>query len=368
MNTSVSLSTLELRVLDVPQKGVFKSAIGTRTSRKALIIKWITKDGVVGYGECSCRPDPFYSHEFVDGAIQVVESFIYPLLKAENRYGQVLTDLEKIRGWNFTKGAVEFAMNDAIRRTIGAGMIESFAGDTIDDVPVGISMGLFNSTEALEATVQFAIGEGYRRLKFKISPGYDDKEIYNAIKNIEFGNISFDANGSFTPAGFDLLSSFAELGYIIEQPFAPGEPYLMEEYDKGHYPIELCLDEEIESFGSLRSFKGDLAEVNIKPGRVGGLYNTLAMIEYCASMNIPAWIGGMFETGIGRAQNLQLAALLPNAKAHDQSPSTRYFKQDILKQPIEMVDGLINRTYFNQVDVDGEVFDYMTISKIILTK
>jgi O-succinylbenzoate synthase len=368
LSVSVDLSALELRILEVPQKAVFKSAIGTRNSKKALIIKWITNDGVIGYGECSCRSDPFYSHEYVDGAIQVIESFIFPMLNRENIFGQVLSNLAKIRGWNFTKAAVGFAMNDAVRRTVGGGMIEASGIEAVDEVPVGISLGLFDNVNVMENAVQSAIDQGYKRLKFKISPDYNDPEIFRAIKNINFINISFDANGSFSAESFKLLSSFAELGYVIEQPFAPGDAYLMELYNSSHRPIRLCLDEEIVSVGSLRSYNGDLEEVNIKPGRIGGLLNTLEMIDYCAAAAIPAWIGGMFETGIGRAQNLQLAALLPGAKAHDQSPSTRYFEQDVLKMPIEMTNGLIGSEYFNEVEIDEQVFDAMTIYKKVLTR
>ena len=321
LHTAVALSSLELTVLEIPQKDIFKSAIGVRKSKKALIVKWITPDGNIGYGECSCRPDPFYSHEFVDGAIEVIRSFIFPLLKKRNDYGRVIAEMQKVRGWHFTKAAVEFAMNDVIRRQTGSGLIEAYSEELMGQVPVGISLGLFDSVENLETAMYAAVKDGYRRLKFKISPGYHDLDILATLRSLEFENISFDANGSFTTEDFDLLSKFAEMGHIIEQPFAPGDSYLFREYQHNHHPMRVCLDEEIESFGNLMSFKENMEEVNLKPGRVGGLYETLKMINYCGEADLSAWIGGMFETGIGRAQNLQLAALLPVARAHDQSPS-----------------------------------------------
>jgi len=105
LSTEVSLAKLELVVVELPQIKPFRSAIGVRNSRKALIIKWHTKEGIIGYGECSCRPDPFYSHEFVEGAIQVIQEFIFPLLNVATTYNEVLATLSKIRGWNFTKAS-----------------------------------------------------------------------------------------------------------------------------------------------------------------------------------------------------------------------------------------------------------------------
>ena len=347
----------------MPQKSTFRTAIGVRTVREALIVEIVSKDGLIGYGECSCRPDPFYSHEFVDGAAALIQKFIAPQLANGSSYQDLLNINGRIRGWHFAKSAVEFSFNDNLRRRTGTGLIEHVNMPSVDQVPVGISLGLFDDADTLISKASEAINEGYKRIKFKISPTYSDPSVLAAIAELRFDNISLDANGSFDMGDFALLNTFASMGYMIEQPFAPGDQYLMKEYDEGGYaPIKLCLDEEIESLGVLKSYKDPLAEDNIKPGRVGGLLATLNMIQYCKAANISAWIGGMFETGIGRALNLQVASLLVDAKAHDQSPSNRYFKQDVLKQQIVLTDGLIQRSAFGDVEVDTDVLDNLTTS------
>ncbi len=366
LSTAVTLSKLKLVVIELPQLKPFKSAIGVRNSRKALIVKWYTKEGVIGYGECSCRPDPFYSHEFIDGAIQVIENYIFPLLKNATTYYKVLEALSKIRGWNFTKAAIEFAMNDAIRRTVGKGILEAWQRPRLDKVPVGISMGLFEDGVSMSKLIEEAEKEGYKRLKFKINPTYASPSIFKSLAASNHTNLSFDANGSFTADDFKSLEQFAKLGYMIEQPFAPGSAYLKNDFEKENSKLIVCFDEEIETLGQLIEQKENQSELNIKPGRVGGLYNTIAIIEYCFANNIPAWIGGMFETGIGRAQNLQIASFLTKAVAHDQSPSSRYFKQDVLTQPIEMENGFIDESYFMNPEIDEGAFDELTISSKIL--
>jgi O-succinylbenzoate synthase len=363
LQQQASIALIRLRVINVPQKASFTSAIGVRTSRQALIVEIISADGIIGYGECSCRPDPYYSHEFVDGAVMVLKDFIVPQLRPNSTYEHLLQVNSKIRGWHFAKAAIEFAFNDNIRRRTGRGLIEVFNLPSVKQVPVGISLGIFSKVKDLLTKTNEVINEGYRRIKFKISPSYNHPDILNAISSIDFDNISLDANGSFGQQDFDLLSAFAGMGYIIEQPFPPGHQYLEQAYAAGQYaPIKICLDEEIESLGILKSYQGSFDEVNIKPGRVGGLLQTLQMITYSKEKEIDAWIGGMFETGIGRAQNLQIASLLTAAKAHDQSPSDRYFQRDVLKKPIRMKHGFIDEKEFNLVEVDLDALNDMTIS------
>ena len=368
LDTPISLAKLELVVLDVPQVQPFKSAIGVRNSRQALVVCWHTLEGAVGYGECSCRPDPFYSHEFVQGALEVIKKFIFPQLKAKTTYGSVLRVLQKIRGWHFTKAAVEFAMNDAIRHTTGKGILEAWGRPRLRKVPVGISMGLFEEATHMQTAIEAAIQEGYRRLKFKINPAYTKPAFLEVLKNTQHPHLSFDANGSFTENDFETLASFARLGYMIEQPFAPGNAYLQKRFQQEVGPAIFCLDEEVESLGHLIEQKDNLAELNIKPGRIGGLLATIQMLNYCFDHSIKVWIGGMFETGIGRSQNLQIAAFITDASAHDQSPSSRYFTKDVLQHPIEMEEGYIKTENFVKISIDTQTFKQLTINKEVLKR
>ena len=355
------LKQVRLRVIDVPQKMVFKSAIGIRKSRKALIVELESTTGNIGYGECSCRPDPYYSHEFVDGAVLVLKEFIVPKLRQQATYSDLLNIHSHIRGWNFTKAAIEFAYNDLVRIETGKDLISHFYDTGIEKVPVGISLGIFTSAEELAEKANAALEEGYQRVKFKISPDYASEEILSALRDLSEFNVSLDANGSFSYDDFDRLEKFAELGYIIEQPFGPGAEYLHKKYkDQKRTPMLICLDEEVESYGNLLSYDLKIDQVNIKPGRIGGLFESLRMIDYCQEAGLDAWIGGMFETGIGRAQNLRIAALLANAKAHDLSPSSRYFERDVLKEPIVMDNGFIAKTSFENVEVDIDTLEELT--------
>jgi len=55
--------------------------------------------------------------------------------------------------------------------------------------------------------------------------------------------------------------------------------------------------------------------------------------------DVPVWIGGMLETGVGRAPNLALAALGGVRFPGDTSASDRYFPQDITEPFVLAADG-----------------------------
>src|SRR5947208_651338 len=94
----------------------------------------------------------------------------------------------------------------------------------------------------------------------------------------------------------------------------------------------LCLDESItdvervEDMITLQSGR----IVNIKPGRVGGFAQSIAIHDLCQRHGIPVWCGGMLESGIGRAHNVALASLPNFSLPGDLSPSARYWERDIV--------------------------------------
>ena len=83
---------------------------------------------------------------------------------------------------------------------------------------------------------------------------------------------------------------------------------------------------------------GACSVVNVKPSRVGGIGQAVAMHTYLYERGIDAWVGGMLETGIGRASCLAVAALPGFTMTPDLSASNRYFVEDIT-EPFELIGG-----------------------------
>jgi len=197
MEGIITLKRIELYLIDLPQKSTFKSGIGERKSKKTILVKWIDKEGRVGYGECSCRPDPFYSAEFIKASLILIQKFIIPRLRPSQSYNDVIHILNGIRGWNFTKSAVESAMYQVLKQQSEAKELSDYLiSDMKASVPVGISLGIYDDHAEMLDVVNKSIDEGYKRLKFKISPLVNPK-VFDTVhpllseKNVQ---LSFDAN------------------------------------------------------------------------------------------------------------------------------------------------------------------------------
>lgn len=366
----ISFQQLDLIILDLPQTEVFHSAIGVRKSRKAMIVKWTDQDGNVGYGECSARPDPFYSSEFMDGAVLLIEKFVLPRLQKEQTYQELLDALKGIRGWQFTKAAVEFAAHDLIAKRDDETIFDYWDRPNLDKIPVGISIGLQPSLEAMEQTIAKNQAVNYHRLKFKISPK-SKREYFDVVKEKASNDfVSFDANGTFHPKDFELLSYFvSNFNTPIEQPFPPSRIDFHQQAKAQMPQLNVCLDEEVKSIGDLIKAHqlGNIDELNLKLGRVGGLVNSIEIAEYGFKHDIPIWIGGMFETGIGRALNMQFAAFCLDAKAHDLSPSSRYFLEDVLESEIIMdKNGYVDVASAKATQVSSSILEKYTVRKLKL--
>jgi O-succinylbenzoate synthase len=136
------------------------------------------------------------------------------------------------------------------------------------------------------------------------------------------------------------LDAFALL--LIEQPLPEDQVLAHVELAKV-VRTPICLDESITSAQAAADAiqLGACKIINIKPGRVGGYLEARRIHDLCSKRDIPVWMGGMLETGIGRAGNVAMAAM-PNFKLPgDTSASDRYYHRDIT-EPFVLVDGRLN--------------------------
>jgi O-succinylbenzoate synthase len=216
--------------------------------------------------------------------------------------------------------------------------------DPRSDVETGIALGMYSSTDELNDRCGRALDEGYKRIKIKIEPGRDIESAQTALAAARgVIPVSVDANASYSAQETARLRELDALGLaMIEQPLTArqlSECATLQSLLR----TPICLDESItdlrttEDMISLKSAR----IVNIKPGRVGGFTEALAIHDACARAGIPVWCGGMLETGIGRAYNVALASLPNFTLPGDLSPSARYWTRDIIAEPWLMREGSV---------------------------
>jgi O-succinylbenzoate synthase len=69
--------------------------------------------------------------------------------------------------------------------------------------------------------------------------------------------------------------------------------------------------------------------INVKPTRVSGWTEARKIHDLGVAYGLGLWVGGMLETGVGRAAQLALASLPGFTLPGDISATSRYYEDDI---------------------------------------
>ncbi|HLH70896.1 MAG TPA: o-succinylbenzoate synthase [Candidatus Dormibacteraeota bacterium] len=334
------LERVELRRLRLPLVAPFRAATGAQADRDLLLVR-VTTDLGEGWGECAALGEPTYTSEYTEGVRHVIRAHLLPRLLGRELRGadEVAEALRSIRGHPMAKACLEMAFLDAELRARGESLARHL-GAVRPTVECGAAVGLQDSVDHLLEACARALEAGYRRLKLKIEPGRE-LETVRAVREC-FGPVPLqvDANGAYELEDLDRLARLDEFDLLmIEQPLA-------EDDLRGHAELArrlrtpICLDESITSprMAAAAIAAGACSIINLKAGRVGGYLEARRIHDLCRAQGVPVWVGGMLETGLGRAANLALAALPGCTLPGDLSAPDRYLARDLV-DPLPMQDG-----------------------------
>lgn len=337
------LAELRLHRIDMPLVRPFRTSFGTQDSRDVLLIQAVTHDGVSGWSECVAMEWPGYSHEYVDGAVDVLAEHLIPAAVADGTIDPhvVHRRLSRLMGHPMAKAALETAVLDAWLRTESRSLAD-YLGAVRTDVDCGVSVGIpvDERIDSLLEEVGGYVDAGYRRIKLKIQPGWDVQAVRAVRETWPDIPLQTDANQAYTRSDTDLLAAMDPFDLLlVEQPL-PEDDLLGHAMLAERISTPVCLDESIISLASADTaiaFKA-ASIINIKPGRVSGYLEAREIHDLCVEREVPVWCGGMLETGVGRAANVALAALPGFTLPGDTSASSRYYAVDITP-PFVLEDG-----------------------------
>jgi O-succinylbenzoate synthase len=350
------VEAVELRRIRLSLVAPFETSFGVQTGRDVLLLKAITTDGV-GWGECVAGEEPTYSNEYVDGAQHVLIHHLLPRLldQASLQAEDVGRLLRPVHGHHMAKAAIEMAILDAQLRARDESFAKYF-GAVRSAVDCGVSVGIHRSIPELLKTVGGYLDQGYRRIKLKIKPGWDVEPV-RAVRE-RFGDVPLqvDANTAYSLSDAPQLAQLDPFDLLlIEQPL-PEEQVLAHAELAKLVSTPICLDESITSAQAATDAieVGACRIINIKPGRVGGYLEARRIHDLCAAHGVPVWMGGMLETGIGRAGNVAMAAMPKFTLPGDTSASDRYYHRDIT-QPFVLHEGRLDVPSGPGLGVDVDV-------------
>lgn len=367
------IDRIDIIRVKVPFVHPFETSFTRFVERDALIVK-IYSEGLIGYGECKAFYGPLYNPEDNGTCLHIIKNIIAPVILHKDIEGpaEFMAEVSFIVGNRLAKAAIENALWELKSQREGKSL-KTLLGGTQNEVKVGVSLGIEPTIPALLNKIEKYLAEGYHRTKIKIKPGKDIEVLREVRRHYPDIILTVDANSDYTLDDIELFKAMDDLNLqYIEQPL--GEDDIVD-----HAVLQkaiktpICLDESIVSVDIARNAieLGSCKIINIKSSRCGGLCESIKIHDLCMEHDIPIWVGGMTELGIGRAQNISFASL-PNfaSLAHDIAASNRYFAEDITIPYVTITPSCTlvvpDDTNGVRYEVDEKAIDRMMVSRDVI--
>ena len=340
----MKIESAELRIIKLQLLRPFETSFGIETERTIPILT-LYGEGLEGYAEGVMEIRPLYREEFVAGALALLKEALLPrLLGSDLRNPQEVPDrLAMFRGNRMAKALVEMAFWDLWAKSLDQ-PLGRLLGGLARHIPVGVSLGIQKSLEATREQVQKHLDQGYQRIKLKIKPGWDTQPDRLYPPGIPHGRPDRGRQFGLHPGRHRRPArAGCSTGWTISSSRWPMMTSSTMPACKASCSTAICLDESILSAEDCRKALeiGAGRVINIKVARVGGHQEARRVHDVAQAFGAPVWCGGMLEGGIGRAHNIHLATLPNFTKPGDTSSSSRYWKQDIINEPLETQDGFM---------------------------
>ena len=360
-----TIKSIETLIVQLPTRREHKWAGLTEVIGRYVMVKMTDSDGRVGWGEAPALKDwgGEFGRYFGESALitrSVIETYLAPAVIGVElgNFAELHARMDAIiRGYPYSKAAVEFAAYDLAGRWLDVPVYTLLGGRARDKVAVTHSIGLISIEEAKAEAAKLA-AEGIKTIKVKI--GVDpvrDVKMVAAVREAagEAMEICVDANEGYKMPGEAVqtvrqmekyrlkyveqpvmgIERIAEVGRRIDAPVMADESAW-----NAHDAVQIIQN-------------GGIQIISIYTTKAGGLYKAMEVGAVCRAAGIICNVNGSIETGIGNLANVQVAAASPAvtlscvipistpAEAQHGQVGGIYYKDDLLVEPMQVVDGAI---------------------------
>ena len=320
MTPAGPIANVRWRPWRIPLRDPLMTGAGELTAREGLVVRIETADGAIGLGESA--PLPAERLSVGDLATRIAE------------VSRAIVGRSPADAWPLSPGmrlpgadvGIETALADLLAGSCGVPLANwladeaTLASPSPAPIPANALLGA-DSPDALARDATAALDCGFSTVKVKV--GRDvaaDGERLRAVRDAlgPDAELRIDANGAWSEedAVAALVAHEIHGVALCEQPVAPGPDAVASlARVRAVSSIPIAADESCASLTDLRALldAGAVDAVIIKPLRTG-LAEALAMIGEAAARNVPCILTTTFDTGIGTALAVHLAALLPEPR------------------------------------------------------
>ena len=317
----------------LPLDMVYVSSMYIMNDTHRTIVELVADDGSVGYGETLGTAEAF---RLAAGLAQsLVGADLLNRNALRQRFARTIFDNRNGRnGWSAYAG-IELAAWDAMGKALGASLSDLLGGarrsevEVICPVPAAIVdapmprselVAHFRDLHNVDRVVSYAQGmrarHGFRCFKYKSAGVEDDWDVavMSALRETLGPEtaLRFDPNAAYTPRrSIALTRRMERLKLEFYEDPCEDIDGLAQVRAKVATPIatNMCVTQLDHLAAAVRARPIDVLLADIYMW--GGIVNYRAMAAAAAFFGIEPAVHSLFETGIGTALNLHLAAALP---------------------------------------------------------
>lgn len=332
--------------LNIPFAESFAHSAKDRAASDSVVLKVISDDGVVGYGEGVARP--YVTGETVESLIEqasrrfwpAVKNAVFFPIKADSSALDILNQIDgrlpdhdgQIIAWNGTRCAFEMAILDCMLKS-GRRSLSQFLPPKRDSV---IYSGVVptGSDQKILRIANYYRAMGLKQIKVKVG---DEKDIdrVKRVRDILGPDVSLrvDANGAYDfNQAVEKLGALAKLGVVCaEQPLPRNLSSQLPKLKK-RSPIPIMVDESLVTLDDARRLIEENAcdYFNLRVAKCGGLFNTLQLADLAVKSGVRLQVGAQVgETALLSAVGRCVAAHLDRVEYVEGSFGTMLLTEDI---------------------------------------
>ena len=333
------IDQIDLFHVAMPLISPWRTAYGEDATIDSLLCR-MTSGSVEAWGESAPFAAPCYSPEWANGIFSLCRDWLAPQLvgKEVSSGADLQQRLSLFKGNPFAKAALDTAWW-ALKSRIDNKPLHELLGATRTEVAVGADFGVLDSLDELLSGIGQAIANGFPRIKLKFRPGWDLPMLAAVRKQHPTHPIHIDCNSGYRITDLKLFQQADEFNLAMyEQPLNHDDVVDHAELQR-QVRTPVCLDESVYNVrqAELAIRLKSCRFVNIKPGRIGGLTNAVAVHNLCQAAGIPCWVGGMLESAVGASLCVSLAMLDNFTYPADIFPSSRFYHEDLSDPPLELI-------------------------------
>jgi len=345
------IETIEISKLHVPFHSPFKVTLGEITSAENVIVKIMTCNGIVGWGEASpFSPITGDSPESCYCAAQVFARHI--LGKDPREVERRMHEIHALTvGEPSARSAFDMALFDIAAKAAGVPLYKYLGGQN-RKLRTDITIGWQESVEKTVERASEIVEAGFDAIKLKVGRSFlEDVEHVAAIR-AKFGDtvkIKVDSN-----QGWDYAEAVANIKAMkpyqldyVEQPL-PVWDYANMSRLRANVDFPICADESV--FDDKDALKlvasGAVDYLNIKLGKSGGICTGLRINAIAEASGSKCMIGCFSESRLGLSAAAHLAIARPNIEFIDLDSAFSFCEDPVIGgiSYDETIGGLISLT------------------------